>query len=118
MEQAFRTLKTTDINVRPIRVWTEQHVRGFIFGCFLAYSATWEIRHRLVTVLNRDETGKCEAGSLQEVFRDLDNISVGVMEIAGNIHSELSIISKKNKHLLELLKLPELSSIVNQLKCS
>lgn len=118
VEQAFRTMKTTNIQMRPIRVWTEQHVRGYIFGCFLAYSATWEIRHRLSEVLKRDETGTCEAGSLQEVFRNLNKISVGVTEIGGEVKSDLSEISKENKRLLELLKLPALSSITNQLKCS
>jgi len=118
VEQAFRTMKTTDINVRPIRVWTEQHVRGYIFGCFLAYAATWEIRHRLAPVLNRDETGKCEAGSVQEVFRNLGKITVGVLEITGKVYTGLSNVSNLNKQFLELLNLPPLSSVLKQLKCS
>jgi len=118
VEQAFRTMKTTNINMRPIRVWTEQHVRGYIFGCFLSYLATWEIKHRLGSVLKRGKDGSCQAGSLQEIFKNLDRISVGVLEIAGKVHTDLSRISKANKQILRLLKLPTLSKIVNQLKCS
>ena len=72
VEQVFRTMKTTDIAVRPIRVWTEQHVRGSIFGCFLAYRVIWEIRQRLTPVLTRHEKNHTnEVGSLQEVWRNL-----------------------------------------------
>lgn len=113
VEQAFRTLKTTDINVRPIRVRNEEHVRGYIFGCFLAYRATWEIRKSLAPVLERDEMKRCEAGSLQEVYRSLENISAGIFEIDGETRVELSDISKLNKKYLKLLKLPPILKAIN-----
>jgi len=118
VEQTFRTMKTTDINLRPIRVWTDQHVRGYIFGCFLAYWATWEIRKRLGLILQRTESGQCEGGSLQEILRSLSRITIGVLEIAGRIHTEFSIISKYNQRILESLEIPPLSSINDKLKCS
>ena len=113
VEQAFRTMKTTDINLRPIRVWNTKHVKGYIFACFLSYLATWEIRNCLEPVLLRDERKKCEVGSLQEVFRSLANISVGVFDINGETHTELSRISKKNKEILKILKLPSILSFIN-----
>lgn len=114
VEEAFRSMKTTDINLRPIRVWNENHVKGYIFACFLAYFATWEIRNRLEPILERDERKRCESGSLQEVFRSLANISAGVFEINGETYTELSEISKKNKKILKLLKLPAITSLTNQ----
>lgn len=107
VEQAFRTMKTTDIEVRPIRVWTEQHVRGYIFGCFLAYRVIWEIRHRLAPLLERNETNHSnDIGSLQEVWRSMGKITAGIFQIDGNRQVDLSKISATNRRLLKLLNIP------------
>ena len=66
VEQTFRTMKTADINVRPIRIWKEKHAKGYILACFLAYLSTWEIKNRLEPILEKDEKRKSEVGSLQE----------------------------------------------------
>ena len=114
VEQAFRTMKTTNINLRPIRVWKEEHVRGYIFACFLAYLATWEIRKRLQPILAGAADKTSNGISLQEVYRSLANVSVGVFELNGKSHSALSTISKKNRELFKLLKLPEITASLNQ----
>lgn len=111
VEQAFRTMKTTDIEVRPIRVWTEQHVRGYIFGCFLAYRVIWEIRQRLAPVLERHEKNHTnEVGSLQEVWRNLCNISAGIFYLNGVRQVDLSTLSASHKQLFTLLKIPVITS--------
>jgi transposase len=111
VEQVFRTMKTTDIEVRPIRVWTEQHVRGYIFGCFLAYRVIWETRQRLAPVLERHEKNHTNAvGSLQEVWRHLGNISAGIFHLNGARHVDLSTLSTKHKQLFTLLKIPIITS--------
>ena len=114
VEQAFRTMKTTNINLRPIRVWKEEHVRGYIFACFLAYLATWEIRKRLQPILAGAADKTSDGISLQEVYRSVANVSVGVFELNGKSHSALSTISKKNRELFKLLKLPEITASLNQ----
>lgn len=113
VEQTFRTMKTTDLNLRPIRVWNEEHVRGYIFGCFLAYRATWEIRRRLQSVLALDGKRRLRE-SLQEIYRNLTNITVGILEIGGKIHLKISDISSKNRNILKCLKIPEISSMIRQ----
>lgn len=81
VEQAFRTLKTTDLHTRPIRHFNEQQVRGHIFACFLAYRVVWELRQRLEPVLERDpDTKRCQAGSMAEVWRELSDISIAKLQ--------------------------------------
>jgi transposase len=110
VEQVFRTMKTTDIDVRPIRVWTEQHVRGYIFGCFLAYRVIWDIRQRLAPVLTRDEKNHTnEVGSLQEVWRNLGTISAGIFHVNNTRQLDLSTLSARHKQVLTLLKIPEIT---------
>jgi len=54
VEQAFRCMKSTDLQVRPIRHRTEAHVRAHIFLCMLAYYVQWHMRKVLSSVLFQD----------------------------------------------------------------
>jgi len=55
VERAFRCLKGIDIMIRPIRHFTEDHVRAHIFLCMLAYYVEWHMRKALAPVLFDDE---------------------------------------------------------------
>ena len=109
VEQAFRTMKTTDIQTRPIRHFREAHVKGHIFACFLAYRVIWELRQRWEPVLRRDaKTQRCEAGSLADIWRELDSVSLAKLEAKGKIIYKLSPLSPAAQKLLTLGKIPSL----------
>ena len=55
VEQAFRCMKSVDLQVRPIRHRTESHVRAHIFLCMLAYYVQWHMRKALSPVLFQDD---------------------------------------------------------------
>ena len=55
VERAFRSMKTVDLNVRPIFHYTEQRVRAHVFLCMLAYYVEWHMRQRLKPMLFDDE---------------------------------------------------------------
>jgi hypothetical protein len=55
VEQAFRSLKTVDIHLRPIFHWTAPRVRGHVLLCMLAYHVEHHMRARLAPMLY-DET--------------------------------------------------------------
>lgn len=55
VERAFRSLKTVDLNVRPIFHYSEQRVRAHVFLCMLAYYVEWHMRQRLKPMLFDDE---------------------------------------------------------------
>ena len=54
VERAFRSLKTVDLNIRPIRHWTEGRVRAHVFLCMLAYHVEWHLRQALAPLLFHD----------------------------------------------------------------
>jgi transposase len=115
VEQAFRTMKTTDIQTRPIRHFNEPHVRGHIFACFLAYRVIWELRNRLSPMLNRDpETKRCEAGSLADIWRELGTVSLTKLETRGKIYTKLSRIDERIGRILALCKVPSLDEIISE----
>ena len=55
VERAFRSLKTAQLAVRPIFVYSEDHVRGHILLCMLAYYVEWHLRRRLAPLLFEEE---------------------------------------------------------------
>jgi len=55
IEQAFRSFKTIDLKVRPIRHRTEDRVRAHIFLCMLAYYVEWYMREAWRPLLFCDE---------------------------------------------------------------
>jgi len=55
VEFAFRSLKSLDLLVRPIRHRVEDRVRAHIFICMLAYYIQWHMRQDLKELLFDDE---------------------------------------------------------------
>ena len=54
VEQAFRTMKS-GLEVRPIYVYSANHVRGHVFLCMLAYYVEWHMRRKLAPLLFQDD---------------------------------------------------------------
>ena len=61
VERAFRSIKTVDLQVRPIHHHKEERVRAHVFLCMLAYYVEWHMRRALAPLLFDDhdkETGE------------------------------------------------------------
>ena len=63
VERVFRSLKSVDLKVRPIRHHLERRVRAHVFLCMLAYYVEWHMRRALAPMLFDDEH-KAEAKAL------------------------------------------------------
>jgi transposase len=55
VERAFRSLKSIDLLVRPIRHREQRRIRAHIFLCMLAYYVKWHMREALAPLLFVDE---------------------------------------------------------------
>jgi hypothetical protein len=55
VEQAFRSLKTVDLKVRPIYHRLETRVRAHVFLCMLAYYVEWHMRRALAPILFEED---------------------------------------------------------------
>ena len=60
VERAFRSLKTVDLHIRPIRHRVESRVRAHLFLCLLAYYVQWHLRLALAPLLFDDEELEAE----------------------------------------------------------
>ena len=61
VERAFRSLKTVDLQVRPIYHRLESRVRAHIFLCMLAYYVLWHMREAWRPLLFCDEDQQAKA---------------------------------------------------------
>jgi hypothetical protein len=55
VEADFRSLKAIDLDLRPIRHWTEQRVRAHVFICMLAAYLVWHLRRAWTPICFTDE---------------------------------------------------------------
>ncbi len=55
VERAFRSIKTMDLEVRPIHHYQEQRVRAHLFICMLAYYVKWHMMEAWRPLLFADE---------------------------------------------------------------
>jgi transposase len=54
VERAIRSIKTVDLQVRPIFHWAAPRVRAHVCLCMLAYHVEWHMRRRLAPMLYDD----------------------------------------------------------------
>jgi len=54
VERAFRSLKTVDLEIRPVFHWIGPRVRAHVFLCLLAYHLEWHLRRALAPLLFDD----------------------------------------------------------------
>jgi hypothetical protein len=57
VERAFRTMKSVDLQVRPIHHYLERRVRAHLFLCMLAYYVEFHLRKAWEPLLYHDEEG-------------------------------------------------------------
>jgi Transposase DDE domain len=55
VERDFRSLKSTDLDLRPIHHWTETRVRAHVLICMLAAYLTWHLRQAWAPLTFTDE---------------------------------------------------------------
>lgn len=63
VERAFRSLKSVDLNIRPIHHRLPDRVRAHVLICLLAYYVEWHMRRVLAPVLFDDEQPGQRPGS-------------------------------------------------------
>src|SRR5438105_6676009 len=77
VEHAFRSLKTVDLELRPVFHWTAPRVRAHVLLCMLAYYLQWHMRRSLAPMLfdepdpagraaRRSGSGRVEADVVKE----------------------------------------------------
>jgi transposase len=103
VEQAFRSLKTTALEVRPVYHKTDDRIKCHVFICMLAYYIMWHMRQRLAPLCEIDGDGCARKYSFDFVVETLKAIrceSVMVMNVETKI---ITTPNTEQAHILNLL---------------
>ena len=112
VEQAFRTMKTTELSMRPIRHWNAKRVKGHIFLCMLSYLIIWDMRKKLESFISHEpikstqesENPEDACHSLRTIFETLDKeVQIGTLKVGDFIKEEISPIKEKSRKILTKL---------------
>ncbi|WP_035776450.1 IS1634 family transposase, partial [Arthrobacter sp. H5] len=72
VEKIFKTLKSRDLGIRPIRHYTEPRTRAHVFLCMLAAHLTWHLRTAWAPLTFTDENRPTPEEPVTKVARSTD----------------------------------------------
>lgn len=102
VEQAFRSLKTTALEVRPVYHKTDNRIKCHVFICMLAYYIMWHMRQRLAPLCDIDGRGENRKYSFDFIIESLKSIRY---ETVKTLDVETNIITTPNNEQAHILKL-------------
>jgi transposase len=105
VEQAFRMIKTTTLEIRPVFHHLDNRIRAHIFLCMLSYYLQWHMNQRFSKVYKNDGSGENRRWSFQQIIERLKGIRTQEVTIGGvKVSDIISMPDKEQKMLLEALR--------------
>jgi transposase len=103
VEQAFRSLKTVALEIRPMYHKKDDRIRSHVFLCMLAYYVYWHMRQRLSPLFEKDGIGKNRQWTMENVFEHLGGIRQQQVSVAGAQFMQITQPTEQQHQLLDLL---------------
>ena len=83
VEQAFRNLKTVQLEIRPIYHKTDDRIKCHVFLCMLSYYLMWNAKQRLTPLFEADQEGQNKKYTFEHIIERLKSIRKETVEIEG-----------------------------------
>ena len=103
VEQAFRSLKTVALEIRPVYHKKDDRIRSHVFLCMLAYYVYWHMRRRLSPLFEKDGTGKNREWTMENVIEHLGGIRQQHVSVAGAEFEQITQPTEQQQQILDLL---------------
>lgn len=104
VEQAFRTLKTVALEIRPVYHKDDERIRSHVFLCVLAYYVVWHMKERLAPLFAQDGHGKHRQWTLEKVLHVLGGIRQERVKVAGTEFYQVTQPNAEQQRILDLLQ--------------
>jgi transposase len=104
VEQAFRQIKTVQLEVRPVYHKLDRRIRSHVFLCMLAYYLQWHMKQRLAPLFAQDGTEKNRRWSFANVLERLKAIRQERAKLNGIEFNQVTVPQADQQEILELLK--------------
>jgi hypothetical protein len=113
VERAFRSLKTVDLEIRPVFHWTAPRVRAHVLLCMLAYYVEFHMRQALAPILFDDHDRAAAAAERTSIVAPAERSPAARRKIATRrtddglpVHSFQSLLDDLATLCLNKLSLP------------
>jgi hypothetical protein len=113
VERAFRSLKTVDLEIRPVFHWTAPRVRAHVLLCMLAYYVEFHMRQRLAPILFDDHDRAAAAAECRSIVAPAERSPAAKRKITARrtddglpVHSFRSLIADLATLCLNKVSLP------------
>jgi transposase len=103
VEQAFKSLKTMALEIRPVFHKNDDRIRSHVFLCMLAYYVYWHMRQRLSPLFEKDGSGKDRQWTMENVIEHLGGIRKQQVSVAGIQFEQITQPTDQQKQILDLL---------------
>ncbi len=104
VEQAFRSLKTTKLEIRPIYHKTDERINCHVFICMLAYYLMWNMKQLLKPLFDTSTNGRNREytfGYIMERLKSIRNETIDFEGIKSNVITERD---SEQSNILNLLQ--------------
>ncbi len=104
VEQAFRTLKTVALEIRPVYHKKDERILSHVFLCVLAYYLQWHMEQRLEPLFEQDGQGKRRQWTVENVIQRLKAIRRQRVRANGIEFNAVTRPEEDQQKILDLLK--------------
>ena len=104
VEQAFRNLKSVQLEVRPVYHKTDERIRCHVFVCMLAYYIQWHMNQRLKPLFQSDGKNKNRRWTFENVIERLKSVRREIMSVENAGCRVVSTPDEDQQRILDLLK--------------
>jgi len=105
VERAFRALKTTLLEIRPMYHRRARRIRAHALICMLAYYLVVELRQRLAPLFDENGEGRDYVWTLESILTELGNIKLGWLRLADIRLKQISELNQRQRSILRHLGL-------------
>lgn len=103
VEQAFRNLKTAQLEIRPICHKTDERIECHVFLCMLSYYLMWHAKQRLAPLFDEDVDGQDKKYTFEHILERLKSIRRDTIEINGIETTVITECDEEQQRILDLL---------------
>ena len=106
VEQAFRCLKSPQLEIRPIFHRTDERIESHVFICMLSYYLIWNLKQKLKSLFDDDGVGRSQKFTLRYVIERLKSIRKEKVDFQGVISFTITKPDRIQSEILDLLGVP------------
>ena len=103
VEQAFRSLKSPQLEIRPVYHRTDARIDAHVFVCMLSYYLIWQMKKRLLPLFEEDGVGRFKEYTLTSVIERLKSIRQEKVNFQGIITFSITKPDDEQQKILDLL---------------